>query len=223
MFTGRQNRQPYIQIYTRIYQKSIPPKRFFFEVGPGPPVRPLLNIQSRVFRPSPARPLATGAPAPMRSTISRPHTVPGLASVPGPKLSTHGPPALGPTASHRDAGRKIPRVPWCYTQFFFWIINRDFAAGPLLDLRCVNCGAERWGPFRPGSGLGAWAPQPPKFTTRERTRAFGVVGAPPHFVRTPYARMLGPPHELQAYLFGVRWSLSNRPYSCRRALSVCRY
>ena len=96
------------------------------------------------------------------------------------------------------------------------------AAGPLLGARCVNFGPNGGGPFRPGSGLGAWAPQPPKLTTRERTRAFGVVGAPPHFVRTPYARMLGPPHELQACLLSVRWSLSNRPYPCRRALSVCR-
>lgn len=49
------------------------------KVGPRPPVRPLLGISSPVFRPSLTRPLATGAPAPMRSTISRPHTVPGLA------------------------------------------------------------------------------------------------------------------------------------------------
>lgn len=33
--------------------------------------------------------------------------------------------------------------------------------------------------------------------------------------------MLGPPHELQAYLFGVRRSLSARPYPCRLTLSGC--
>ena len=49
----------------------------------------------------------------------------------------------------------------------------------------------------------------------------GLVGGPrlrPYVLR-PYA--LGPPHRLQAYLFGVRRSLSARPYLCRLTLSGC--
>lgn len=96
------------------------------------------------------------------------------------------------------------------------------AAGPLLGARCVNFGAERWGPFSSGFGVGAWAPQPPRNQPRGNVPApSGLVGDPrlrPYVLR-PYA--LGPPHRLQAYLFGVRRSLSARPYLCRLTLSGC--
>lgn len=47
-------------------------------------------------------------------------------------------------------------------KFFFLKINRTLAAGPLLDLRCVNFWAERWGPFSSGFGARCMGPPTPQ-------------------------------------------------------------
>lgn len=65
-------------------------------------------------------------------------------------------------------------------------------------------------------------PTPQKLTTRERARAFWLGWSAAAYVRILYARLQGPPHIIQACLFGVRWSLSNRPFICRLTLSACR-
>ena len=126
MFSGRNIAPWYIQIYIRIYQKSIVPVRFFLKVGPRPPVRPLLNIQTRFFRPSLARPLATGAPAPMRSTISRPHTVPGLAFCSRSEAfqawaARLGANCLTPWTGPKNSARSLV----LHTNFFWLVIGPD--------------------------------------------------------------------------------------------------
>ena len=162
MFSGRNIAPWYIPIYIHIYQKSIVPPRFFLKVGPRPPVRPLLNIQTRFFRPSLARPLATGAPAPMRSTISRPHTVPGLAICSRSEAFQAWAARLGANRLTPWTGPKNSARSLVLHTNFFGIINRTLAAGPLLDLRCVNFGAERWGPFSSGFGARCMGPPTPQ-------------------------------------------------------------
>lgn len=96
------------------------------------------------------------------------------------------------------------------------------AAGPLLELLRGKNRPNGGGPSRPALGSMYGPPNPPEINhagTCPRLLAWLECRRNSSVCCTPV--MQGPPHRLQADLFGVRRSLSARPYLCRLTLSGC--
>ena len=221
MFSGRSIAPVYINIYLYISKVNSPAK-IFFKVGPGPPVRPLLDYSNAGFS-------AKSCPAACERGPGS-HALPNIAPPEACRAQK-----LAPFGTLPSMGRPPWGLPRCtvtraekfgaflgVTHKFFLVIGPDLGRRSASGRVVCKFWGERWGPFSSGFGVGAWAPQPPRNQPRGNVPApSGLVGGPrlrPYVLR-PYA--LGPPHRIQAYLFGVRRSLSARPYLCRLTLSGC--
>lgn len=163
MFSGRNIAAcVYINIYTYISKVNSPDK-IFLKVGPGPPVRPLLEHSNAGFSANPnASACDRGPGSHALPNIAKPEACRAVKLAPFGTFPSMGRPPWGQPPYTVDRAEKFGAFLGVTHKFFFWIINRTLAAGPLLDLRCVNFGAERWGPFSSGFGARCMGPPTPQ-------------------------------------------------------------